>query len=254
MPQTRTSPRSVQVWGVLRRSGRDDRGTTLVELMVTMIVTALVAAMTAALVIGVQRTNQENVSRQDQVDAARVAVTSMSKTLRAAVTPSQVATSCTGCAAGAFSQGSTAKVQFFSNLDNPGNSVGPSRVTYELFTTGARAGELVETIQRPSSPTPGSGGYTYCTSGSTCAATIKTRVLARGVQATTPVFAYYDADARSLAVPRNGTLSADQLKTVLSVELRVSVQGTGSYTAEPTTYIQRVLLPNAQSLIKTGTE
>lgn len=239
--------------GRVRSRSADDRGVTLVELMVTMIVTALVAAMTAALVIGVQRTNQENISRQDQVDAARVAVASMTKTLRAAVTPSQLAATCTGCTSPGFVEGSTAKVQFYSNLDNPKNTVGPSRVTYEVMT-GTRAGELVETVQRPSSPNPGASGYAYCTGGAGCAATIKTRVLARGVQASKPVFTYFDAEGAKMTLPSNGKLSTDQLGRVLSVELTVAVQGKGSYKAEPTTYIQRVLLPNAQSLIKTGTE
>lgn len=237
----------------LRSRSDDDRGVTLVELMVTMIVTALVAAMTAALVIGVQRTNQENISRQDQVDAARVAVASMSKTLRATVTPSQLAATCAGCTSPGFVQGSTARVQFYSNLDNPKNTVGPSRVTYEVMT-GTRAGELVETIQRPSSPNPGASGYAYCTGGAGCAASIKTRVIARGVQLSKPVFTYFDADGAKMAIPSSGNLSADQLGRVLSVELTVAVQGMGSYKAKPTTYIGRVLLPNAQSLIKTGTE
>lgn len=235
----------------------DDRGVTLVELMVTMVVTALVAALTAALVIGVQQTNRENVTRQDQVDEARVAVRSMSKTLRAAVTPSQLATNClegAGCASGAFTQASGTGVQFYSNLDNPGNRVGPSRVTYSLTTTGPRSGELVETIQVPDSAAPGSLGYTYCTGGAGCAAKISTRVLARGVQSSAPVLRYFDTAGSAIPLGAGTSLTAEQLRSVLSVELTVSVQAPGSSAAEPTTYIQRILLPNAQSLIKTGTE
>lgn len=235
----------------------DDRGVTLVELMVTMVVTALVAALTAALVIGVQQTNQENVSRQDQIDEARVAVRSMSKTLRAAVTPSQLATNClegAGCSSGAFTQASGTGVQFYSNLDNADNSRGPSRVTYVLATTGPQAGELVETVQRPDSATPGASGYTYCTRGAGCEARISSRVLARGVQSAAPVLRYFDTAGGAISVSAGANLSAEQLRSVLSVELTVSVQASGSSAAEPTTYIQRILLPNAQSLIKTGTE
>lgn len=249
--------------GLLRRLVRrasatagGDRGVTLVELMVTMVVTALVAALTAALVIGVQQTNQENVSRQDQIDEARVAVRSMSKTLRAAVTPSQLATNClegAGCASGAFTQASGTGVQFYSNLDNAENKEGPSRVTYVLATTGPQAGELVETIQVPD-PGSSAAGYTYCTRGAGCEARISSRVLARGVQSAAPVLRYFDTAGAAIPVSAGANLSAEQLRSVLSVELTVSVQASGSSAAEPTTYIQRILLPNAQSLIKTGTE
>jgi len=225
--------------------------------MVTMVVTILVAALTAALVIGVQQTNQENVTRQDQVDEARVAVRSMSKTLRVAVTPSQLATNClegAGCASGAFAKASGTGVQFYSNIDNLENTVGPSLVTYALATTGPQAGELVETIQVPDSATPGGSGYTYCTSGSGCAKKISSRVLARGVQSAAPVLRYFDTAGDAITVGAGTNLTSEQLRSVLSVELTVSVQAPGSSAAEPTTYIQRILLPNAQSLIKTGTE
>ena len=69
-------------------------GMTLVELMVVMIVSSIIAVLTVTLVIGVMRTNSRNVVRQDQVDAARVAVESMGKTLRASVKPSQLSSGC----------------------------------------------------------------------------------------------------------------------------------------------------------------
>ena len=237
------------------RSGRHGRdgGLSLVELMVTMLITGLVAALTASLVIGVQKTNQANVVRQDQVDAARVAVEGMSKTLRASVKPSQVSGSCTTCASDAFLVGGNLTVQFYANINNPKNSVGPSRVTYTVASTGSAAGQLVETIQRPTSNIPTASGYTYCAPGAAgCASTIKTRVLARGVVTTSPVFSYFD-QAGVKMTPGSGSLSAAQLKNVLSMEVVVQVQMGTRGEAKPTTYIQRVMLPNAQAVMKAGT-
>ena len=231
-----------------------DGGLSLVELMVTMLITGLVAALTASLVIGVQKTNQENALRQDQVDAARVAVEAMSKTLRASVKPSQVSSSCSTCVSDAFFEGGNFKVQFYANINNPKNSVGPSRVSYAVATTGSTAGQLVETVQRPTSNVPTASGYVYCTPGSAgCSSTIATRVLARGVITTSPIFSYFDSTGTKMTPPSAASLTVAQLKNVLSMEVVVTVQlGTGT-KARPTTYIQRIMLPNAQAVMKAGT-
>ena len=54
----------------LRGLRRDDRGSSLTELLVVMLILGLVVATTAALTIGFQRTNAQNIARQDQVDMA----------------------------------------------------------------------------------------------------------------------------------------------------------------------------------------
>ncbi|MBI9115353.1 PulJ/GspJ family protein [Sanguibacter suaedae] len=235
------------------RRGRQDDGMSLVELMVTMMITGLIAAMTAALVIGVQRTNAENAARQDQIDGARVAVEGMSRSLRSAVKPSQVARDCTGCAQEAFLAGSSYDVQFYANIDNPDNRVGPSRVSYTIPTTGARRGELIETIQRPTSNVPTATGYAYCLpTSATCAPYITTRVIARDVVTTgTPVFTFFDLAGDRMATPAAG-LPPSALAQVRSVELVVTVASPLNDGARSTTYIQRMMLPNAQAVLKSG--
>lgn len=239
----------------LAQGGERERGMSLVELMVTMVITGLVAAMTAALVIGVQQTNQANTVRQDQIDTARVSVERMSKTLRASVKPNQVAT-CTGtdvCVADAFRGARTLSVSFYANINNPGNSIGPSRVDYAISTTGATAGQLIETVQRPVSNVPSATGYVYCTSGPGCDATKKTQVLARNVVTTSgPVFQYFDETGTPMVPVGTASLTDAQRKKVLSIEIVVRVQNGTGPDARPTTYIQRILLPNSQALMKTG--
>ena len=239
----------------LHRLRRSDEGMTLVELMVVMIVSSIIAVLTVTLVIGVMRTNSRNVVRQDQVDAARVAVESMGKTLRASVKPSQLSSGCgSGCTEDAFLTGTKLGVQFYSNIDNPGNITGPSRVTYSVVTTGAQKGNLVETIQIPNSNVPGSSGYAYCsgTAGS-CKSRITTRVLARDVVHDGPAVLRYFDDAGNEMVPvGTGSLTTAQLKSVLSIEVRLAVMDRDSDKPKPTTYIQRLMLPNAQAVIKAG--
>lgn len=238
----------------LRNENGRDRGITLVELMVTTAITSLVAILTATLVIGVQRTNQESLARQNQIDEARVAVEAMAKSLRASVKPSQVAVACTGCVEDAFVQGTAQSVQFYSNLNNANNVTGPSRVTYTIVTTGSNAGDLVEVIQRPNSNIPSATGYSYCTEGSPgCSSNIARRVVARGVVYDgAPVLRYFDGEGNEMVPPTGGSLTGAQLKMLLAVELQVSVRTETGAAPQPTTYIQRLMLPNAQAVMKAG--
>jgi len=239
---------------------RVDEGLSLVELAVTMMIMGIVVATTAALVIGAQRTNSQTIARLDQVESARTAVERMSRTLRASVMPSQLLVSCTGCTEDAFIQGGDFGVQFYSNINNPGNTVGPSRVSYEVIATAPGVGNLVQTIQIPRSSTPDrAAGYQYCNPAvdttPDCLSQVKRITVARNLLTTTgfPMITYYDQSGIQL-LTTTGVLNSDQLPSVLSIELRVTVQQQISYRAQPTTYIQRIMLPNAQAVIRQGEE
>ena len=228
----------------MTRGTRDvarDAGFSLSELLVTMFIVGLVLSATATLTIGLLRSNAENISRTDQVDSARVAVESMAKTLRTSVMQSQLGAS--GSTADAFIQGDDYSVAFYANIDNPNNSVGPSKVTYRIDATGTGVGDLYQTIQKPDSPTPSPTGYLYTNS-----ANVVQRLAAR------PVFSYYDGSSGTpLSTGTSGLSSAD-LANVLAIELSVTVQAETGITAKPTTYVQRMLLPNAEAVIRQGEE
>lgn len=238
---------------------RVDEGLSLVELAVTMMIMGIVVAATATLVIGAQRTNSQTIARLDQVESARTAVERMSRTLRASVMPSQLLMSCPGCTEDAFIRGADFEVQFYANINNPGNTVGPSRVTYQVIETAPGVVDLVQTIQIPRYPTPTAAGYQYCDpavdTSPACVGQVKKMTAARNLLTTTgfPMITYYDQGGVPL-VPVAGVLTAAQLGSVLSVELRVTVQKQVSYRAQPTTYIQRIMLPNAQAVIRQGEE
>lgn len=244
------------------RTGEREAGISLVELLVTMMILSFVVITTAALVIGTQRTSQQTVNRLDQIESARFGVERMSHTLRTAVMPSQLLTSCAGCTEDAFVQGRKFEVQFYGNIDNPRNTVGPSRVTYTITSTGTGVGDLVQSIQVPDSPTPTSSGYQYCdprpaaSPSAQCLSRVRSAVVARDVlvDPAVPLFRYFNELGNELN-PGNGSLSAGELGRVLSVELyiRVQQQNVGAQ-AGVTSYIQRVMLPNAQAVIRQGEE
>lgn len=242
------------------RLGRRDEGTSLTEMLVAMLITGIIVAAVATMTITFAQSNARNVTRQDQIDSARVVTETLSKKLRTAVMPNQLTSTCTLCTADAFVLGKDYSVQFYANVNNAGNTVGPSRVTYTLTTTGATAGTLVEKVQVPDSAVPTATGYVYCNAeiaGATtaCAARLTTRTLATGVRwdTGTAIFQYFDgAGDQMLPATSGGSLTGDQLSKVLAVELTVTVQQPNSTRARATTYIQRLTLPNAQAILRQG--
>ncbi|MCV2394576.1 prepilin-type N-terminal cleavage/methylation domain-containing protein [Actinotalea sp. M2MS4P-6] len=229
------------------RERRED-GFSLAELLVTMLIVSLVLSATATLTIGLLRTNAANVSRQDQVDSARVAVETMAKTLRTSVMQSQLGAS--GSTADAFIQGDNFSVSFYANINNPGNTVGPSKVSYRIVPTATGIGELHQTVQIPDSPTPSPTGYQYSNTANIVDSLVAKDVLTDG----RAMFSYYDGSSTTAMSTGSTGLSATDLANVLAIELTVTVQSQQAQQAQPTTYVQRMLLPNAEAVIRQGEE
>ncbi len=239
-------------------SPRGDDGTSLAELLVTMIIFGIVVIATASLTIGFQRSNAQNLSRQNQIDDARSAIQAMSKTLTSSVKPAQLpACASATCPEEAFIYASDFGVKFYANLNNAGNVVGPSRVEYQVVTTGPNAGQLIESIQTPDSNTPGpSGSYEYCDAtivgaSATCKAHLRSQPIAFHIVAGSgaPLFQYFDQTGTAYVPPVGGSLSSAQMSHMLSVQLDVRSMA-ATQTSGATEYIQRVTLPNAAALIR----
>jgi prepilin-type N-terminal cleavage/methylation domain-containing protein len=233
---------------LLRRIRRTDDGVTLTELLVTMVVLGILVSATVLMVSASMRVSSGNKERLDQSNSASIAMQRVSRTLRTAVLQSQLTTTCTLaiCTESAFLKGTRTSVQFYADVDNPKNSVGPSRVTYDI--TG---GVLTETVQKPDSPTPDAAGYHYCTPGPGCA--IRTTVLATDVQTTGPVFSFYTAadPVNAIVLTTGQQLTAAQLKAVDSIDVSLVVQRAGGANVAGASMIQRVALPNADSVVRT---
>ncbi|WP_456824789.1 PilW family protein [Cellulomonas sp. P5_E12] len=251
-----------------RRDRRDERGTSLAELLVTMMILSVVIAATATLTIGFQRTNAQSIGRQNQIDVARAASERLSKVVRTAVKPSQLVECVTSACDDltAFIAASGTGMQFYANLNNGGNTIGASRVTYSVGTTAPDVGVLVEKVQIPDHDSFGkpiltSTGYTYCNAEVTgapaaCKANLKVTRVATGVVTTptAPLFSYFDELGQPMVVAPGAALTNAQIGKVLSIELNVKVQLASKPSVQPTTYIQRILLPNSQAVLRPGDE
>jgi prepilin-type N-terminal cleavage/methylation domain-containing protein len=232
----------------LRRIRHEDDGVTLTELIVTVVVLGLLASATVLMVSASMRVSSGNKERLDQSNTAAIAMQRVSRTLRTAVLQSQLTTSCTLaiCTESAFLKGTPTSVQFYADVDNPKNSVGPSRVTYDVT-----AGVLTETVQQPDSPTPDAAGYHYCSAGPGCA--IRSTVLATDVQTATSIFSFYTAadSVNAIALAPASQLTAAQLKAVDSIDVSLVVQKAGGANVAGASMVQRVALPNADSVVRT---
>jgi prepilin-type N-terminal cleavage/methylation domain-containing protein len=223
-----------------RRARRSlDDGFTLTELVVVMFILGVVLAVVQTTMVMTSRTVSDNNLRVSQTEQARAAMDAMSRSLRTAVLPAQLGGTCSACNVAAFVQATSTSVQFYADVDNDQNLVGPSRVTYVVTASG----DLTETVQPPDAHAPDNRSYTYCAPGPGCP--VVSRVLARNVQATSPVFAYYDRTGAALAVV---PLTAAELAAVDSVDLVLTVRGARTQHVNPVTVTERVTLPNADAV------
>lgn len=179
-----------------------DRGVSLMEVAVVMFVMGIVLVGVVSFTTGVERSDGESVDRVDATEEARYAMQRMSSTIRHAVVPGSLG----GVGAAAVVRADPSALTFYANLDNPDNTIGPSRVEYALAD-----GVLTQVVRRPVAGTRD----TYCTDGQTtgpCAGRTSTLVLGRDVLE--PLFSYLDADGAPTTVPAR----------VRTVEVSVAVQ------------------------------
>lgn len=218
-----------------------ERGTTLPELLVGMLITSLVLGAAAVMFDTALRTNQRTIARADTVNASRISVESMSRSLRTAVVPQQ--STDPSVTYPAFTTAEAAQVVFYANINNANNLAGFSQVTYQVV-----AGVLTQTIQTPDTPLPDSPPYGY-----TDASHSHSTVLASGVDSSQPLFTYYDKNGNVLPLsttcPDGKTcLSSSDLNNVDAMDVRVTVAAPAGMSIGPSTYILRVAMPNHDSI------
>jgi type II secretory pathway component PulJ len=226
-----------------RDRSRSDEGLSLVEVIVTIGLTSLVGVFTFQLLMMGIRSTSDTAVRQDNAGQARVAIEAMSKTIRAAVRPSQIqGLSCkdvcvTAAAETAVTAARTTSISFYANVNGDGN--GPSRVKYEV-----RGTELVETVEEPTRVS--ATEYTYCATAWESTCTFRTRVLARGLvapTATAPLFGYFQANGSTLTLP--ATTTPADLDKIDSVDILAKIRTSTRWGTPATTVTMRVALPNA---------
>lgn len=225
------------LWTKVRGTGADD-GFTLVEMVVVIGILGIVLAMVQTTLVFSQRTVSGTGVRITEEGQAKTAIDAVSKLLRTAVLPSQLNATGSSATAAAFIQGTKNSVQFYANINNDANTMGPSQVSYTLSASGT----LTETVRPPDAHAATNYNYTYtCTPGPTCPVT--TRVLAYNVSTTQTMFTYY---TKSGAAITDATLTAAELTSVDSIDVVIQVKS--SSTVQATTLTERVTLPNADSV------
>lgn len=208
-------------------------------MMVSIVMLSLIMAALTTTVIITQRFSARNGSYLADADQNRNAIEGVTKTLRTAVLPKQLLDYNAGDAA--FIQGTDTSVQFYADLNIP-TALGPSKVSYSVQQAPDGTGDLIETVQPPDTATVQSHNYTW-----TVAANARTRTLARGLIWPTPViFTYYDN--LGVALPTSGGLSAQSMQNVRTIDVVLTVKTLSGISRLPTTYVQRVGLPNVDVL------
>jgi prepilin-type N-terminal cleavage/methylation domain-containing protein len=226
--------------GILRRvrlrAARNDDGLTLVEMLSTLVIMGVLTSIISAMFITSVRAMHDNNIRLDQINTGRTAMDTMTRVIRTSVLPSSLA-SCAGACSGtgaAFLTATPTKMSFYADIDNSNNVVGPTQVAIWVDASG----NLLESLQRPD---PGSAvtGYTWTTPS-----LMHTVLLAKGVQ-TTNLFTYYLFGSAAPYTTVTGTplASVDAVDIVLKVDLP-------NTKASATTYVQRVSLPNVDTIIE----
>jgi hypothetical protein len=205
-----------------------------------MMIMAVLAAACATLFVGALRTASSTQARLDEINEGRVAVSRVGRTLRTAILPSQLYdTSSTDVAA--FISAEPESIRFYANLDNPGNVVGPSRISYELTSDNA----LVERVQPPLPRAAGDTQFRYC-DPAVPSCVVHERVVARNVVPGEPIFTYFDQLGDVLGP---GTLGSDDLENVDSIDVRITVREKAA-SGDGSTYVLRIALPNHDSVIR----
>ncbi len=223
----------------MRRTG-GDAGFTLTEMLVGIVMLGLIMTALTSLMIVTQRVSGKNGSYLADTDQGRNAIEGVSKTLRTAVLPSQLLDYSLGDAA--FIQGTDTSMQFYADLNLP-QVYGPSKVSYSIVAASDGTGNLIETIQPPDQPV-NAHNYSWCTPGPGCTSA-RTRTLAMGLKWPSPtVFTYYDTTGTAIATP----LTAGGMANVRTVDIAFTVKTTSGFNQLPTTYLQRVSLPNVDVL------
>ena len=129
---------------VPRAAAAARRGVTLVEMSVTILVLGMLVGALVMMVTSGERVSGGVKERMDQTNSATIAMERMSRNLRTAVLQSQLTTACIlSVHRLGVPRRLPISVQFYADVDNPKNTVGPSRVTYTV-AGGSLVGDRAE--------------------------------------------------------------------------------------------------------------
>jgi prepilin-type N-terminal cleavage/methylation domain-containing protein len=206
----------------------DEKGFTLVELLVAVTILAFVLAGMYQALNNLSSTAVEAEERVVNLDEARVLMATVTKDLRTATRLESTASP--------FLYADERRIVFHANINT---NTGPNRVT--VFVDGTN-----QFVEQTVAPNAGScPNCTYTGTGTT-------RVVGRWVAnpTTQPIFSFFNGLGNPVAAPLGDPLEASDpaelplLRSIESVEVNLSIRRTQTIGSKGTTLINRVRLPN----------
>ncbi|MBB1195433.1 MULTISPECIES: PilW family protein [Curtobacterium] len=207
---------------IIRRLHSEQRGITLVELLVAMLVTSLLLTLVGSFFVSMIKAQRTVSSVNDSTRQGTTSMTQVSRYLREA---SRVQlTKTTNLAA--FESATATSMRFYSGVDLSTSRAGLTKVTIDTQGTKLRM-----QLQRGDCPANG-----YCT----FTGTTKTIVLADVIRtnAGSPLFSYRNA-ADGVVTPTAATLDS-----IRSVDVALTVGSVTGTTANDTTFEANINLRN----------
>jgi prepilin-type N-terminal cleavage/methylation domain-containing protein len=211
----------------VRRAAEEERGMTLVELLMAMGLLSLVLAAAAAALASYQRTAASSDIRLENLAEAQTIMDVVSRDIRTATRPAQQPNE------SPFLLAAPSEVRFYANLEL---ATGPKQV--RLYVN-AGTGQVIEEAIDPAGASP----YTY-------SGTPKVRIVGRHFanDASQPLLTYLDEDGNTLGqTPWTSTsapLTDDERLLVDSVRIDLSIRKSNNLAVDPTMVRTTVRLPN----------
>lgn len=209
----------------------DERGFTLVELLVTMAVLSVVIALITGSAIFLQRNIRETDQRFDDLAQARLAMDASSRWLRTAITVPPYTQP--------FIEARPGQIEFLANVRVGGASAAPKQVRLRVVN-----GALEERVY---DGTINASGQWVQQAGS-----VRTRTVARGVTNGTAMFRFFDVDGVELT---NGSsnLTETQRSAVRRVAVAFTIRQQPGINTPASQLANRVTLPNQYYFDAQGT-
>ena len=213
---------------------RDDRGFTLVELLVTMSILSVVMALITGSTIFLQRSINETDQRFDDLAQTRLAMDATTKWVRSAITVERVRTAGTTTVSYTqpFLQARRSAVEFMANvgLDSGVGADAPKRIRLDIVNGDElRAQVWIGTVNADGE---------WQQSG-----LASSRIIARGLT-NTRMFTFFTEDGTALTPAGDTDLSFAQREQVRRVGIDIAVQQAPNVDVPVSEMRNRVTLPN----------
>lgn len=222
----------------LAAAGRDERGLTLIELMVAMLVTSIILATVGAFFVAASKAGATNRAVDNSTRQATTGITQITRYLQVADRWQ------TGRATfnPAFITASPTHVQFYSNVDITGSVITPVLVDLQITS----ANKLQLQVTQSSCPSGGYCTFPGPTTTSTLAATI-VNPTSGGNQ----LFSYFDDNGAPLATGTASVTGAN-LDSIRQVNVALEVGATSTASANDTQFQTTIDLRNLDGGAATG--